>query len=181
VAVEAVVDYIEAHISEAISLADLAAAGLSERILQLSSVLRPAAGLMTSFFCKNRGRQTAPPPDLARTAGHRTDRGFQTQAHFSTVFKRFVGETPAAGGAHSSLSAQRQEAPEAVRPPDRTSNTSGRFWLIRSDSISHVPHWRSLHAHELAERLQLAPVIVENLHMSQGVKSADMATPSCRS
>jgi AraC family transcriptional regulator len=91
-----VIDYIDVHISEAISLADLAtAAGLSRTYF--TAQFRLATGCRPHDFI------------LLQRIGHakrlliETSRelidialsvGFQAQAHFSTVFKRFVGETP---------------------------------------------------------------------------------------
>jgi AraC-like DNA-binding protein len=91
-----VVDYVEAHISEAISLADLAAAaGLSRTHFtaqfRLATSCRPHDFILLQKIeaAKRLLLQTSRELlDIALTVG------FQTQAHFSTVFKRFVGETP---------------------------------------------------------------------------------------
>jgi AraC-like DNA-binding protein len=91
-----VVDYLEAHISEAISLADLAAAaGLSRTHFtaqfRLATSCRPHDFILLQKIeaAKRLLLQTSRELlDIALTVG------FQTQAHFSTVFKRFVGETP---------------------------------------------------------------------------------------
>lgn len=91
-----VVDYIEAHISEAISLASLAAAaGLSRTHFTVQ--FRLATGCKPHEFILLRRIEVAKRllietsrelVDIALTVG------FQAQAHFSTVFKRFVGESP---------------------------------------------------------------------------------------
>ncbi len=91
-----VIDYIEAHISEAISLLDLAAAaGLSRT--HFTAQFRLATGCRPHDFILLRRIEVAKRllletsrelVDIALTVG------FQAQAHFSTVFKRLVGETP---------------------------------------------------------------------------------------
>jgi len=91
-----VVDYIDSHLAAKITLSDLAAvAGLSQMYFasrfRLATSLRPH-----EFLLKQRiGRAevlllntTMPILEIALTVG------FQTQAHFSTVFKRFVGCSP---------------------------------------------------------------------------------------
>jgi AraC family transcriptional regulator len=90
------VDYVEAHISEAISLADLAAAaGLSRT--HFAAQFRLATGCRPHDFILLQRIEAAKRllletsralVDIALTVG------FQAQAHFSTVFKRFVGEPP---------------------------------------------------------------------------------------
>ncbi len=91
-----VVDYVEAHLSEAISLADLAAAaGLSRT--HFTAQFRLATGCRPHDFILLQ-RIEAAERLLLQTSGELLDIaltvGFQTQAHFSTVFKRIVGETP---------------------------------------------------------------------------------------
>ncbi|MDB6043904.1 MAG: transcriptional regulator [Gammaproteobacteria bacterium] len=91
-----VTDYIEAHISEAISLADMAAAaGLSRT--HFTAQFRIATGCKPHDFILLQ-RIEAAKRLLVETSRQLLDIaltvGFQAQAHFSTVFKRFVGETP---------------------------------------------------------------------------------------
>jgi AraC family transcriptional regulator len=91
-----VVNYVEAHISEAISLADLAAAaGLSRT--HFAAQFRLATSCRPHDFILLQ-RIEAAERLLLQTSRELLDIaltvGFQTQAHFSTVFKRFVGETP---------------------------------------------------------------------------------------
>jgi AraC family transcriptional regulator len=91
-----VVDYVEAHISEAISLADLAAAaGLSRT--HFTAQFRLATSCRPHDFILLR-RIEAAERLLLQTSRELLDIaltvGFQTQAHFSTVFKRIVGEAP---------------------------------------------------------------------------------------
>jgi AraC family transcriptional regulator len=91
-----VTDYIEAHISEAISLPDMAAAaGLSRT--HFTAQFRIATGCRPHDFLLLQ-RIEAAKRLLVESSSELLDIalmvGFQAQAHFSTVFKRFVGETP---------------------------------------------------------------------------------------
>lgn len=89
-------EHVENHLSEKISLSDLAAvAGLSR--MHFASQFRTATGLRPHEFLLRRRVQRAerllresaiPIVEIALTVG------FQTQAHFTTVFKRFVGSSP---------------------------------------------------------------------------------------
>jgi AraC family transcriptional regulator len=91
-----VVEYVENHLSEKIALSDLAAvAGLSR--MHFASQFRTATGLRPHEFLLRRRIQraeellrntTMPIAEIALTVG------FQTQAHLTTVFKRFAGCTP---------------------------------------------------------------------------------------
>jgi AraC family transcriptional regulator len=103
-----VVEYVEDHFSEKIALSDLAAvAGLSR--MHFASQFRMATGLRPHEFLLRRRIQraegllrntTMPIDEIALTVG------FQTQAYFTTVFKRFAECTPGrwravnAGAAH---------------------------------------------------------------------------------
>lgn len=91
-----VLDHIDAHIAEAISLNDMAAAaGLSR--MHFAAQFRLATGSKPHDFVLLQRIEAAKrlliytPYDLVEIA---LTVGFQAQAHFSTVFKRFVGETP---------------------------------------------------------------------------------------
>jgi len=91
-----VAEYIDAHLSSKIRLVDLAAiAGLSR--MHFASQFRQATGLRPhEFLLRRRVRRaeellrdsTMTIVEVALTVG------FETQAHFSTVFKKFVGCTP---------------------------------------------------------------------------------------
>jgi len=91
-----VVDYVDASLSSKITLGDLAAiAGLSR--MHFASQFRVATGLRPhEFLLQRRIRRaeqlmsdtTMTIMEIALTVG------FQTQAHFTTVFKRFSGCTP---------------------------------------------------------------------------------------
>ena len=91
-----VADYIDAHISEAIPLADLAAAaGLSRTHFtaqfRLATGCRPHDYILLQRIDAAKRLLIDTPLELVDVA---LAVGFQAQAHFSTVFKRLVGETP---------------------------------------------------------------------------------------
>jgi AraC-like DNA-binding protein len=91
-----VVEYVDNHLSGKITLLDLAAvAGLSR--MHFAAQFRAATGFRPHEYLLRRRIQRAEEllrlstmtlVDIALTVG------FQTQAHFTTVFKRFVGDTP---------------------------------------------------------------------------------------
>jgi AraC family transcriptional regulator len=89
-------EYMEANLAESISLADIAAAtGLSR--MHFAAQFRVATGLRPHEYLLQRRIERArellltsrlPLVEIAFEVG------FKTQAHFTTVFARFVGETP---------------------------------------------------------------------------------------
>jgi AraC-like DNA-binding protein len=91
-----VIDYIDANLDEPITLADLAAATVLSPMhfaaqFRMSMGVRPHEYLLRRRI--ERARELLLQPglsivDVALTVG------FQTQSHFTTVFKRFVGDTP---------------------------------------------------------------------------------------
>lgn len=91
-----VLEYIDEHLSSKISLGDLATvAGLSR--MHFASQFRAATGLRPHEYLLRQRIHRAQDlllgsamtiVEVALTVG------FQTQAHFTTVFKRFVGDTP---------------------------------------------------------------------------------------
>jgi AraC family transcriptional regulator len=91
-----VFEYVDAHLSNRITLLDLAAvAGLSR--MHFASQFRMATGLRPHEFVLRRRVQQA--EELLRNSRMAIVEialtvGFQTQAHFTTVFKRFAGCTP---------------------------------------------------------------------------------------
>ncbi|RUX82380.1 AraC family transcriptional regulator [Mesorhizobium sp. M7A.F.Ca.CA.001.07.2.1] len=91
-----VMAYVDEHIGEAISLADLArAAGLSR--MYFAARFRMATSLRPHEYILRRRIERAKDM-LIKTNDSLVDIafnvGFQTQAHFTTVFKRFAGITP---------------------------------------------------------------------------------------
>jgi AraC-like DNA-binding protein len=91
-----VIEYIQAHLADPISLNDLArVAGLSRT--HFSVQFRLATGCTPTEFVQLQ-RIEASKRMLLRPDAELVDValsvGFQAQAHFSTVFKRHVGETP---------------------------------------------------------------------------------------
>lgn len=91
-----VIEYVDTNLSGKVSLLDLAAvAGLSR--MHFASQFRVATGLRPhEFLLRRRIRRSE---ELLRRSPMAIVEialavGFQTQAHFTTVFKRFVGCTP---------------------------------------------------------------------------------------
>ncbi|MCW5687071.1 MAG: helix-turn-helix transcriptional regulator [Pseudolabrys sp.] len=89
--------FIDRHLDKSIGLADLAkAAGLSPMYFaaqfRASTGLRPHDFLLKRRIERSKELLAHPNCRLVEVA---LDVGFQTQAHFTTVFKRFVGTTPA--------------------------------------------------------------------------------------
>jgi AraC family transcriptional regulator len=92
-----VAEYVDSHLSKKITLADLAAvAGLSR--MHFASQFRVATGLRPhEYLLRQRIRRA---DELLRNTTLTIVEvafsvGFQTQAHFTTVFKRIAGSTPA--------------------------------------------------------------------------------------
>jgi AraC family transcriptional regulator len=89
-------EYMAANLSEPISLADIAAAvGLSR--MHFAAQFRVATGLRPhEFLLRRRIEQAQKLLLTTRTplVEIALDVGFKTQAHFTTVFARLVGETP---------------------------------------------------------------------------------------
>lgn len=91
-----VMDHVQSHLSERITLGDLAAsAGLSR--MYFAAQFRAATGLRPHEYVLRRRIERA--QALLVESGDSLVEialavGFQTQAHFTTVFKRFTGETP---------------------------------------------------------------------------------------
>jgi len=91
-----VTDFIDAHLGKRLTLTEMAAAaGLSR--MHFAAQFRGATGLRAHEYLLKRRVDRAkallletrePVAQIALVVG------FQTQAHFTTVFKRFVGETP---------------------------------------------------------------------------------------
>jgi transcriptional regulator GlxA family with amidase domain len=91
-----VIDHVDGHLARRITLADMAAAAGLTR-MHFAAQFRTATGRRPHDFVLqrriDRARQLLRDPertlvDVALSVG------FQTQAHFTTVFKRFAGETP---------------------------------------------------------------------------------------
>jgi AraC-like DNA-binding protein len=91
-----VVDYVNAHLSCRISLPDMAAAAGLTR-MHFAAQFRAATGIRPHDFILQRRIEWArellrnPELTLIKVA---LSVGFQNQAHFTTVFKRFAGDTP---------------------------------------------------------------------------------------
>jgi AraC-like DNA-binding protein len=91
-----VVDYVNAHLASRITLADLAGAAGRTR-MHFAAQFRVATGSRPHDFVLRRrierAQQLLRDPSLA-LADIALSVGFQNQAHFTTVFKRFTGATP---------------------------------------------------------------------------------------
>jgi AraC family transcriptional regulator len=90
------IDYVEARLAEPVHLADVAsAAGLTR--MHFAAQFRAATGLSPHEYLLRRRIERAQEL-LDRTAMSTVDValsvGFQTQSHFTTVFKRFAGQPP---------------------------------------------------------------------------------------
>ena len=89
--------HIEAHLDESISLADLASvAGLSR--MHFAAQFRAATGYRPHdylLYLRIESAKTKLSSSNMPLAEIALSVGFQAQAHFSTVFKRLTGETPA--------------------------------------------------------------------------------------
>ena len=95
--VKRAIDYIDAHLSEQLSLSDIAqSAGLSR--MHSAAQFRAATGMRPHEFLLRRRVERAQTllmrPRLT-SLDVALSTGFRSQAHFTTVFKRLVGETPA--------------------------------------------------------------------------------------
>ena len=91
------IDYIDAHLTDAIGLADIAqSTGLSR--MHFAAQFRAATGLRPHEFVLRRRIERAQSLLLQSrltSLDIALSTGFRSQAHFTTVFKRLVGETPA--------------------------------------------------------------------------------------
>jgi AraC family transcriptional regulator len=91
-----VVEYVDTNLSNKVSLPSLAAvAGLSRMHFasqfRVATGLRPHEFVLSQRICRSKellGNSQMPIVEIAFAVG------FQTQAHFTTVFKRFAGSTP---------------------------------------------------------------------------------------
>jgi AraC family transcriptional regulator len=93
-----VIEYVEANLAEPVSLSDLAlAAGLTR--MHFAAQFRAATGLPPHEYLLRRRIERAQEMLLdgdATLVDIALSVGFQTQSHFTSVFKRFVGQPPRA-------------------------------------------------------------------------------------
>ncbi len=118
-----VVEYVDSRLDETILLADMAAvAGLSR--MYFAAQFRAATGIRPHEFLLRRRIDRAKQM-LAETDSTLVEValsvGFQNQAHFTTVFKRFVGETP-----YRWRSCNRTDGAEHVA--NRAQTPDGAYW-----------------------------------------------------
>jgi AraC-like DNA-binding protein len=122
-----VTEYVEANLAEPIRLADLAdAAGLTR--MHFAAQFRAATGLPPHEYLLRRRIERAQEMLIEESEsliGIALSVGFQTQSHFTSVFKRFVGQPPRAwrecqggkvrrGDSNQHWSLRRQAQPRAV-------------------------------------------------------------------
>jgi AraC-like DNA-binding protein len=92
------IDYVEAHLAEPLSLADVASAtGLTR--MHFAAQFRAATGLRPHEYMLRRRIERAQEfllRDKTSVVDIALSVGFQNQSHFTTVFKRFVGQPPQA-------------------------------------------------------------------------------------
>jgi AraC-like DNA-binding protein len=91
-----VVEFVDARISEQITLADLAAAGGMSR-MYFAGQFKVATGMRPHDYVLRKRIERA--QELLLTTSEplveiALSVGFQTQAHFTTIFKKIVGNTP---------------------------------------------------------------------------------------
>ena len=90
------VEYIDAHLGEPVSLADIAsAAGLSR--MHFAAQFKSATGLRPHEFLLRRRIERAQEEllsDGASVVDVALSVGFQSQPHFTTIFRRIVGQPP---------------------------------------------------------------------------------------
>lgn len=89
-------DYVEAHLSEHVLLADIAAAAGLTR-MHFAAQFRAAMGISSHEFLLQRRMEQAQALLRSSSAPIATvalSVGFSNQAHFSTVFRRLIGQSP---------------------------------------------------------------------------------------
>ncbi len=116
-----VIEHVDAHLAHPITLADLAAASGLTR-MHFAAQFRVAMGVRPHDYILQRRIDLA--KELLRDPGTALvdvalSVGFQTQAHFTTVFKRFAGETP-----HRWRRGAARLPPSASRPQAASSSAS---------------------------------------------------------
>lgn len=132
-----VIEYIDGHLEEAITLADLAAVtGLTR--MHFAAQFRVSTGIRPHEFLLRRRIEHAQElllqsnlsiVDVALSVG------FQTQAHFTTVFKRFVGNTP-----HQWRRYNYRETDGSREQHRRNSETQALSNPLRSETITQIRH-----------------------------------------
>ncbi|MCX5495713.1 AraC family transcriptional regulator [Kaistia dalseonensis] len=124
------IEYIDAHLGETITLAEMAEAARLTR-MHFAAQFRASTGLPPHAFLLRRRIDRAKQlllDDRETIVGVALTVGFQTQAHFTTVFKRFVGDTPyqwrrAQAAGRTPARAQRR----GVAQPGRVQAPAGRW------------------------------------------------------
>jgi AraC family transcriptional regulator len=123
--VKRAIEYVEAHLGGPITLAELAGAtGLTR--MHFAAQFRIATGFRPHEYLLRKRIERA--CDLLLTSDASLVEialsvGFQTQAHFTTVFKRFVGATP-----HRWRSVQQMRLAPGSRPPIPEAGNRSAAW-----------------------------------------------------
>jgi AraC-like DNA-binding protein len=113
------IEYIEAHLADPVSLADMAAASGLTR-MHFAAQFRAATGLRPHEYLLRRRIERG--QELLASAGLSVVEvalsvGFQTQAHFTSVFSRFIGQPPHAWRqSHAGGAGARQKASSIDEP-----------------------------------------------------------------
>jgi AraC family transcriptional regulator len=111
------IDFVEARLSGPVSLADLAAAtGLTR--MHFAAQFRAATGLRPHEYLLRRRIERSQELLLRRdisVVDVALSVGFQTQSHFTTVFKRFVGQPPLAWRQSQGFSQKAREEAAQLR------------------------------------------------------------------
>jgi AraC-like DNA-binding protein len=113
------IEYIEAHLADSVSLGDMAAASGLTR-MHFAAQFRAATGLRPHEYLLRRRIERG--QELLASAGLSVVEvalsvGFQTQAHFTSVFSRFVGQPPHAWRqSHTSGAWVQQKASSTDKP-----------------------------------------------------------------
>jgi len=112
-----VIDHVETNLARRITLSDMAAAAGFTR-MHFAAEFRAATGMRPHHYLLRRRIERA--GELLRDPGLALvevalNVGFQTQAHFTTVFKRFAGTTPHRWRRHGTRSCSFSSGPRASR------------------------------------------------------------------
>jgi AraC family transcriptional regulator len=101
-----VIEHVEVNLAQRVTLADMAAAAGFTR-MYFAAEFRAATGMRPHHYLLRRrierARELLRNPEFALVEVALSV-GFQTQAHFTTVFKRFAGMTPHRWRRHGSCS-----------------------------------------------------------------------------
>ena len=155
------IEYIEAHLADPVSLADMAAASGLTR-MHFAAQFRAATGLRPHEYLLRRRIERG--QELLARAGLSVVEvalsvGFQTQAHFTSVFSRFVGQPPHAW---------------------RQSHASGAGAQQKASSIHGPAPSRGEHALPTPRAGARTALMSRACHMPEGAGAPDIAIDAAR-